>query len=81
MKVRKTCQWIDMSLHFKTWWLTNFSFKVIIILLKSLSSLSLVLEESLDFILTEGINHAIQNYRYWRAFVVLVLTDANKCSQ
>ena len=42
MKVREIYRWIDISLHFKTWRLTDFSFKLIVILHLSLSYLSLV---------------------------------------
>ena len=34
-----------------------------------------------DFILNEGVNGKIQNYRYLRVFVVFVLTDADERSQ
>ena len=59
----------------------KFSFKLIIILHTSLPDLSLVWAESPDFILNEGMNGAIQNYRYLRVFVVFVLTDADERSQ
>ena len=47
----------------------------------SRSNLSLVRAESPDFILNEGMNGKIQNYRYLRVFVVFVLTDADERSQ
>ena len=81
MKVREIYRWIDISLHFKTWRLANFSFNLIITLHNSLSSLSLVGAESPEFILNEGMNGAMQNYRYLRVFVVFVLTDADERSR
>ena len=54
---------------------------LIIIVHISLKDLSLVCAESPDFILNEGVNGAIQNYRYLRVFVVFVLTDADERSQ
>ena len=59
----------------------NFSFKLIIILHMSRSDLSLVREESTDFILNAGMNGKIQHCRYLRIFAVFVLTDADERSQ
>ena len=72
-------RWIDISLHSKHGALRTFIIKLIIILNKSLSDLSLVWAESPDFILNEGMNGAVQNYPYLRVFVVFVwqtLTNA-----
>ena len=78
MKVREIHRLIDISLHSKHGALQTFSIKLIIILQKSLSYLSFVWAESTDFILNEGVNGAIENYRYLRVFVVFVLTDADE---
>ena len=52
IKVKEIYRWIDFSTHSNDSALRTFSFKLIIILHKGLSELSLVRAESPDFVLT-----------------------------
>ena len=80
MKVREYLSLDSHFFTFKTWRLTNFSLKLIIILHKSRSDLSFVRAESPDFILNVGMKGKIQHCRYMRIFAEFVLTDADERS-
>ena len=72
LKVKEIYRWKDFSTHSNHGALRTFSFKLIMILHKSLSELSLVRAESTDFVLTSKMNGEIQNYRNSRVFLEFV---------
>ena len=72
LKVKEIYRWKDFSTNSIHGALRTFSFKLIIILHKSLSELSLVWAESPDFVLTYKMNGGIQNYWNLRVFIEFV---------